>query len=70
MSIQRELVQERVSSVAAQLVGYACDSHDDQRAWAVSLLAAATRDLEPADRSAVRAGVCDVMRIFGLGGMR
>lgn len=70
MSIQRELVQERVSAAATQLVGFARSSRDDQRAWAIRLLAAATRDLPPGERAAVQAGFCEVMRMFELAGTR
>lgn len=66
MPIQRELVQERVSTAATQLAGFARSSRDDQRTWAIKLLAAATRDLPPGERAAVQAGFCEVMRMFEL----
>lgn len=66
MSIQRELVQERVSAAATQLAGFARSNREDQRAWAIRLLVAATRDLPPGERAAVQAGFCEVMRIFEL----
>lgn len=62
--IQRELVQERISGVAVRLACHASDNHADRTAWAAALLLAATRDLAPPDRSAVRRGVHDVLEMF------
>ncbi len=63
-SIQRELVQERVSGVALRLACHAGDNHADRLTWAATLLLAATRDLSPPDRSAVRQGVQAVLQMF------
>jgi hypothetical protein len=63
-SIQRELVQERVSGVALRLACHTRDNHADRTTWAATLLLAATRDLCQSDRSAVRQGVQAVLRMF------
>lgn len=62
--IHRELVQERISGVAVRLACHASDNQADRTAWAAALLLAATRDLAPHDRLAVRRGVHDVLEMF------
>jgi hypothetical protein len=64
--MQRELVQERVSGVALRLACHASDNRADRTTWAATLLLAATRDLSPSDRSAVRQGVQAVLQMFEL----
>jgi|GEM_PF-3364101 len=66
----KELVQERVSGVALRLACHASDNEADRRTWAASLLLAATRDLAPPERTAVRQGVQDVLQILGVAGAR
>ncbi|WDS37751.1 hypothetical protein [Pseudoxanthomonas sp.] len=69
-SIQRELVQERVSGVALHLACHTSDSEVDRTTWAASLLLAATRDLGPQERSAVRRGVSDLLHMLGFVSLR
>ncbi len=69
-NIQRELVQERVSGVALRLACHDGDSEADRTTWAASLLLAATRDLTPQERSAVRRGVHYVLQMLGMGSPR
>jgi hypothetical protein len=69
-NFQRELVQERVSGVALRLACHASDNEADRTTWAASLLLAATRDLAPQERSAVRQGVHDVLQMLGVGSLR
>jgi hypothetical protein len=62
--LQNELVQERICGVALRLACHPRDSDADRMIWAASLLLAATRDLEPPERRAVRRGVHAVLRMF------